>query len=131
MHRAYTIAMTVLITGLALGWRRLFRYLETRPAGGGRLRLAKWGGLAWILILVLIMTMPWRLLWDNEYPRAVLGGERVYILVERGSDLVLYNAERGATERYRRGEGPELQRRNTVGYVFEGAQAFAQNRPRR
>jgi hypothetical protein len=117
--------MTVLITSLALAWRRVFRYLEARQAGGGRLGLAKWGGLAWILILVLLMTMPWRLLWYNEHPRALLGGERVYILVERGPDLVLYNADRGVTERYRRGEGPELQLQNTVGYVFEDAETFA------
>jgi hypothetical protein len=54
-----------------------------------------------------------------------LGGERVYILVERGPDLVLYNADRRVTERYRRGEGPALQLQNTVGYVFEDAETFA------
>jgi tRNA A-37 threonylcarbamoyl transferase component Bud32 len=125
LHRGYTIAMTVLITGLGLAWRRVFRYLEARQASGGRLGLAKWGGVAWIVILVLLMTMPWRLLWQNEYPRALLQGERVYILRERGSDLLLYNAERRVTERHRRGEDPDLQLQNTIGYVFEDAEAFA------
>jgi hypothetical protein len=130
LHRGYTIALTVLITGLGLAWRRVFRHLDAHQASGGRLGLAKWGGVTWIVILVLLMTMPWRLLWQNEHPRALLQGERVYILLERGSDLVLYNAERRVTERHRRGEDPDLQLQNTVGYVFEDAEAFAGRRGR-
>jgi hypothetical protein len=131
MHHAYTFALTVLITGLAFSWRRLFRDREAPPAGGGRFKLAKWSAGAWILILVLVLTMPWRLLWDNEHPRALLRGERVYILMERGPDLVLYNADRGLTESYQMGAGPELQRLQTVGYIFEDAEAFAGRRPGR
>jgi hypothetical protein len=124
LHRAYSVALTVLITGLTFAWRRVFRELDGRRAGGPRYRLAKWGVLAWIVVLVLILTMPWRLLW-NEHPRALLRGERVYILVERGSDLVLYNADRRAAERYQTGTGEELIRQGTVGYLFEDAHAFA------
>ena len=129
MHRAYTVALTALITALTLGWRRLFQVLDRRGGAGLRFQLAKWGGLAWILILVFLMTLPWRLLWDNDYPRAMLGTERVYILRERGSDLVLYNADRRTTQRHQTGSGPLLERRQSVGYVFEDAQAFAENRP--
>jgi serine/threonine protein kinase len=124
LHHAYSVALTVLITGLTFMWRRVFRELDGRRAGGPRYRLAKWGGLAWIVGLVLILTMPWRLLW-NEHPRAVLRGERVYILVERGSDLVLYNADRRAAERYQTGTGEELIRQGTAGFLFEDAHAFA------
>jgi tRNA A-37 threonylcarbamoyl transferase component Bud32 len=131
MHHGYTIALTVLITGLAFAWRRLFRDREAPPAGAGRFRLAKWSAGAWILILVLVVTMPWRLLWDNEHPRALLQGERVYILMERGPDLVLYNSERGLTESYKMGASPDLQRLQTVGYVFEDAETFAGRRPGR
>jgi hypothetical protein len=127
MHRAYSVALTVLITGLALAWRRAFRELDARRAVGARYRLAKWAGFAWILMLVLVLTMPWRLLW-NEHPRALLRGERAYILLERGPDVVLYNAERGLAERYRAG-GQELTRQGTVGYLFEDAHAFAGREP--
>jgi tRNA A-37 threonylcarbamoyl transferase component Bud32 len=131
MHRTYTLALTVLTTILAFAWRRIFRDLDARRPGGARYRLAKWGGLAWIVILVLILTMPWRLLWDNDHPRGLLRGERVYILMERGPDLVLYNADRGVTERYQRGTGPDLQLLHTVGYVFESPEDFAGSRPGR
>jgi serine/threonine protein kinase len=131
MHRAYTLVLTGLIAVLVLAWRRIFRDLDARSPGGVRYRLAKWGGFAWIVILTLIVTMPWRLLWDNNHPRAVLRGERVYILMERGPDLVLYNADRGVTERYQRGAGPDLQLLRTVGYVFESPEDFAGGRPGR
>jgi tRNA A-37 threonylcarbamoyl transferase component Bud32 len=127
MHRAFSVAMTVLITGLALAWRRVFRELDARRAVGARYRLAKWAGFAWILMLVLVLTMPWRLLW-SEHPRALLRGERAYILLERGPDVVLYNAERGLAERYRTG-GQELTRQGTVGFLFEDAHAFAGREP--
>jgi tRNA A-37 threonylcarbamoyl transferase component Bud32 len=129
MHRAYSVALTVLITGLALAWRRVFRELDARRVVGARYRLAKWAGFAWILMLVLVLTMPWRLLW-NEHPRALWRGERAYILLERGPDVVLYNAERGLTERHRAG-GQELTRQGTVGYLFENAHAFAGREPGR
>jgi hypothetical protein len=129
MHLAYTIALTMLMTGLGIAWRRVFRELDAHRAEGARFRLAKWAGFAWIVILVLIVTMPWRLLWDNMHPRAMLRGERVYILMERGPDIVLYNADRRATQRYQEGAGPGLERQQTTGYVFEEAHAFAGRHP--
>jgi hypothetical protein len=117
--------MTVLVITLALAWRGTFRFLKRREAGSGRVALARWAGLAWILGLVLLATAPWRLLWNNERPRALLNGERAYILLERGADVVIYNAERRATNLHR-GNGPgALERRDTDGYVFEDAAAFA------
>jgi tRNA A-37 threonylcarbamoyl transferase component Bud32 len=124
-HQAYTLVMTVLVITLALAWRGTFRFLKRREAGSGRVALARWAGLAWILGLVLLATAPWRLLWNNERPRALLNGERAYILLERGADVVIYNAERRATNLHR-GNGPgALERRDTDGYVFEDAAAFA------
>ena len=93
--------------------------------------VAKWGGVTWIVLLVLMMTMPWRLLWNNDHPRAWLRGERAYVLMEHGPDLVVYVADRGVSERYRMGADTGLTRQGTVGYVFEDAEAFAGRRPGR
>jgi tRNA A-37 threonylcarbamoyl transferase component Bud32 len=128
MHRGFSLALTILITVLLLAWRGLYRFLEGKSETGGTVRLAQWGGLGLIVVLVLIMTMPWRLLWDNQHPRALLGGEPVYILAERGSELLLYYPDRRVTEQYRPGQGPELVRQNSTGYLFEGAEAFAGRR---
>jgi hypothetical protein len=128
MHRGFSLALTILITVLLLVWRRLFRFLESRSETGGTIRLAKWGGLGLIVVLLMIMTMPWRLLWDNQHPRALLGGEPVYIVEERGSEILLYYPERRVTEQYRPAEGPDLVRLNTVGYLFEGVEGFGDRR---
>jgi hypothetical protein len=124
LHRAYTIEMTVLIAILIVAWRRLSLYLRIRQATGVSVALARWGGLAWILALVMLTTMPWRLLWFNERPRALLNGERAYILFERDGNFVIYNAERRETLNYRADDIPAFQRLDTEGYVFESAADF-------
>jgi hypothetical protein len=121
LHNSYSITLSILITVLAFSWRRLLRYMRARRAGRMSIARARWGGLILIVILVLIQTAPWRVLFNNDRPRALLNGERAYVLIERGPDLVVYNAERRATTIYR-GETPaNFERLNTVGYVFEGA----------
>jgi hypothetical protein len=106
----------------------VFRYLSARRASGVSYALARWGGLALICLLALILTAPWRLLW-TESPRAMLNSERYYILRETDANLLLYNARSRITERYRIDEVPQLQRLNTSGYIFEDAEAFASPEP--
>ncbi|MGH7554181.1 MAG: hypothetical protein ACREMQ_14330 [Longimicrobiales bacterium] len=90
--------------------------------------LARWGGLAWIVAIVLITTMPWRLLYNHERPRALLNGERAYILLERDGGVVIYNAQRRTTHTFQTPDITALERLNTVGYVFETPEEFAQSR---
>ena len=123
-HHTYTIVMTILITGTALVWHRVFRYLKGRPVHGGSFALARWGGLAWIGILVMFMALPWRLLWDNYHERALLDGERVYILMETNDDLLIYDPTKGATSQYRKADAPALERLGTAGYLFEGLEEW-------
>ncbi|MDH3292459.1 MAG: protein kinase [Gemmatimonadota bacterium] len=125
LHESYTIAVISLLAVLAVGWIGVSRYLHRRQARGVGVAVARWGGLVWMFILVMIMTMPWRLLYQNERERALLDDERVYILVERDADLVVYNAERRSTRLYRKDGTVDLKRLNTSGYVFENAEEFA------
>ena len=128
LHDAYAIVLPVLITGFAAAWYRVFGYLRTRPGPSSRFAVARWGSMGWMIILVVIMTLPWQLLWKSERPRALLNNERAYILVETEADLVIYNAERRSTEHYRKDEAPELERQNTTGYLFEDQEAFTSSR---
>jgi hypothetical protein len=120
LHHSYGIVMTILITGTTLVWHRVFRYLKGRPVHGGSFPMARWGGLAWIGILVMFMTLPWRLLWDNVHERALLDGESVYILMESDDDFIIYDPKTEATAQYRKGDAPALERLSTAGYLFEG-----------
>jgi Protein kinase domain len=124
LHWEFTFGLTLLVVCLFVAWRGVFRFVRSKRIPAGRVALARWGSLAWILFLVLIVTAPWRLIWHNDMPRVLAGGERAYILREQDDDLVIYNAERGVTQSYRIGEQPSLDRLGTVGYVFETKEQF-------
>ena len=123
VHRAYQIAMPLLTASLALSWYRFFRYRRGRRAIGGRVAVAKWGSLGWVIIIAIVMTLPWRLLWDNTHPRALLDGEPAYVLMAE-TELVIYSPQTGSTDRIRLGEGRQLERLGTSGYLFEGLELF-------
>jgi tRNA A-37 threonylcarbamoyl transferase component Bud32 len=129
LYRAYVFSMAVLILGLSLAWYRVFRYLGTRPGGSGGLAVTRWVGLAGIVMLVVVLTLPWRLVYDNQAERTLLNGERGYILMEKDGYLVIHNAERRSTTSYRIGEEPPMERQGTIGYVFEEAVAFTGQAP--
>ncbi len=124
LHVAYSITMSLVTAGLALAWFKFARYLRRRHVTGVRASLAKWGGLAWVIIVALVMTMPWRLLWDNDHPRALLDGERTYILMETDTELLIYRPRTQSTERISGAEGQRLERLGTSGYLFEDSVAF-------
>lgn len=123
-HGTFGISMAVLIGVLAFTWYRTFNYLYARAAKPRGIAIGRWGGIVWMLLLVVIMTLPWRVLWDAEFERAVVGGERAYIIAEGGNDVVVYNADRGRTERHRTGDAQELVRSGVAGYVFEESEFF-------
>lgn len=124
LHRAYSITMPLLTASLAFAWYRFFRYQRRGRATGGRVAVAKWGGLSWVIIIAIVMTLPWRLLWDNTHPRALLDGEPMYVLVEADAELVIYRPGTRSTDRIRIGEAQQLERLGTSGYLFEGPELF-------
>jgi Protein kinase domain len=124
LHRTYSITMTLLTAGLLLAWYEFFRYLRRRRATGGRVAVAKWGGLAWVIIIAIVMTLPWRLLWDNTHARALLDGEQTYILEDTGREWVIYTPRTRSTDLVRRGGGQQLERLGTSGYLFEDSASF-------
>ena len=124
LHDTYSGVITLLIAGLLLAWHEFSRYVRRRGATGGRIALAKWGGLAWVIIMVIVMTLPWRLLWDNTHERALLDGQRTYILTETDTEWVIYNPISESTDRVRKGVGREIERLGTSGYLFEDRDSF-------
>ncbi|MGD2121227.1 MAG: serine/threonine-protein kinase [Gemmatimonadota bacterium] len=124
LREAYTIVLAALIVALLLGWRSLFRSLRKRGPWGGRVAAARWGSLAWIGFLLILTTLPWRLVYDSTHERALIDGERAYILLETEEDLLVYRSESGITTRHQVGEVPDLQRLGTLGYVFEEPEYF-------
>lgn len=124
LHQGFYFSFTLLVIVLAAGYHRVFRYVRRREGGGGRVIAAKWGSLAWMIILVVIMTLPWRLIWNNEHPRALFNGDPAYILIETDAEVVIYRPGTQSTERYRKDGSLDLERLGTIGYLFEGMDAF-------
>jgi len=128
LHKRYTLVLTLVIMGLLFAWRGVFRHLRGRGPPGTRVLVSKWGSFACILLLLMMVTAPWRLLWSNQHERVILEGERGYILVETESELVIYRPGSGPARRYIKDERLDLERLGTMGYPFETQEWFEQVR---
>ncbi|MCJ7627519.1 MAG: hypothetical protein MUO50_03925, partial [Longimicrobiales bacterium] len=124
LHERYTISLTLLTVLLLVVWRSVFRYLRARGSIGGRIGVSRWGSLAFIIVLLIMATLPWRLRYDNDHERVLLDGERAYILLETDSDLVIYHAGRESAARYSKDEDLKLERLGVIGYLFENWGVF-------
>jgi uncharacterized iron-regulated membrane protein len=91
--------------------------------------LARWGSAAWIVGLFVLTTLPWQLLWGSDRERALLHDDRAYVLAENDTDLLVYDADEGATVRFAPGDVPGLQRMGITGYLFEESAAFESHQP--
>ncbi len=123
MHRAFSFSMVLLITGLGGVRHSVFRWVSKsgHPAAGSA--IPRWGSLALLVLLVFVMTVPWRLLWDSKADRLTVDGERGYALVESDTELIVYYPGRGVTER-RDLSRPGIERLGFIGYVFEEEAVF-------
>jgi hypothetical protein len=127
LRRSYPIVLSLTILMMAVSWRSVFRYVGRRGSLGGRVPVARWGSLAWILALLILAAMPWQLLQDLEGERVLLDGRPAYLLVETPTELLLYDPEAGTTLARPTEPEPELQRFDTRGYPFEGLESFREH----
>jgi len=124
LHQRYTLVLTLVILTVLFTWRGVFRHLRKRGPLGTRVLLSKWASLGSVLVLVMVVTAPWRLLWSNFHERVLLDGERAYVVIETESELVIYRPGIRSSGRYPKREGLGLERLGTVGYVFEEPEVF-------
>ena len=124
LHHSFTMWMAPLIVGLSGTWLSVFRWARRRSVSDVRLSLARWGSLAGIVMLLLMLTIPWRLMWDATGERVRIDGERAYVVSELGDDLLLYNPERRRAERYESGVGGAIERLGVTGFFFEEPAVF-------
>jgi hypothetical protein len=117
-HTAYTFAMAVLITAITAGRQLVSNFLSRREASNASITLANWGSASLIFLLVMILTAPWRVLYNNFLPMATLNGAPVFVLMEKGPSIVLYDAKQHVTLEYRTGEDTGLARLNKTEHVF-------------
>lgn len=127
--RQYQPLLTFLIVALATARFQFFRWAE-RTAGTLRgSGIARWGSGAVILLLVVVMTLPWRIVWAGA-ERVRVGDDRGYVVQESGSELVIYNADRGTTREYTTDDPSNYARLGIHGYLWEGQSAFESGMPK-
>lgn len=123
-QRLTNVATAGLIFALAFGWHGTFRWLRRRHGSGASGGVARWGSAAIILLLVFVVTLPWRLMWAGGDERVLIDGERGYVLQETPSHVILHNAEQRTTMAYAVDDLPPLERLGVTGNVFEEPAAF-------
>ena len=128
LQRAWFIAMPMLIVTLAFTWWKVFDYLRRHGTLAGRVSLSRWGSLGWIVVLVLISALPWRLVGDSSAERVLFRGDRAYVLMENEREVVIYRPESGITSVHSKGEALDLIRSGVLGQPFESAEAFERGR---
>ena len=129
LHLLHYMIMPGLIVLLVMVRGALFRWLRVRGNEGRDWVVARWSSLVWLVGLVVVVALPWRVLWDSYYERILIEGEPAYLLVEDDEALLAYTPASGSTRTLFRGE-ERLDRLGVVGYVFEEREVFDSTLPR-
>jgi serine/threonine protein kinase len=117
-HAAYRQLLSVAVLLMVFGWAAVVRLASRR---GEHIRpLLAGGGFATIALTLLLLDMPYRLLWQNEHERAVYKGATCYVIGSNGGVVRLFcprSTPRGVTAR----DGdPDLERTGVSENIFTG-----------
>ena len=86
-------AAALLVFGMAFGWYRLLSTPNARSAIHWSTLVA---GAAVLVIALLMLVVPYRVLYHNEMPRVMVGAERCYRLGVHDEQVLLYCPDRPA-----------------------------------
>ena len=121
-HRILQPSIAILIMVIGVGWWQLTRWLGRRVITDSR-PFSHWRTGIIVGLLVIAMTLPWRLMWIGWTERVRVGDERGYLLKETDTELIIYNADRKVTTAYSKTRS-DLVRLGIHGYVFEEPGVF-------
>jgi hypothetical protein len=127
-HRRFLVGMVVLVSGFGAGWSRLFPWLERRGSAGRRVALVRWSSFAWLICMLLVLTLPWRII-NGDAERIRLDGAPAYLLDQTDAEFLVFSPSRGFSEVRERTDLETLERLGLRGHPFEGATAFDSGEP--
>ena len=127
LHNLHFLVLPALIVGVGVARHSLFRWIRRR-AEGGKWRIARLASAGWLVLLVVIMALPWRVLWDAYYERALIDGDPAYLIEDVDEGVLAYMPETRSVRLHR--DGARIERRGVAGYLFEEPQVFASSLPR-
>jgi hypothetical protein len=84
----YRQLLTVLLLSMAAGLLRVLRLRRTRRIRRGRGPVVALSAI--VAVILLLLETPYRIMWKNDAPRAVLAGERCYVIGDNGREYLVY-----------------------------------------
>jgi hypothetical protein len=88
MHGMYGLTLAVLLLVLGAGWYRVRLLRRADGSGPGRPTLMA-GAVAMGLTIVLL-SFPYRIMWHNQFDRALWAGRCCFAVGESGNEVLLY-----------------------------------------
>jgi hypothetical protein len=85
----YRGMLTLLLLAMALSWRAMLRRSPARAMDRGTIV----GGVAVMALVLLMLEVPWRLIYKSDFPRVTFAGARCYQTGRNGEDLLLFCPE--------------------------------------
>jgi serine/threonine-protein kinase len=86
-HLIFRTSLSMLILAMIVGWRSLL----TRPHDGPPIDAAtKIAGIAVIAVSLLMLTLPFRLVFQSTFPVAIFAEQRCFVTGQRPGDLLLF-----------------------------------------
>jgi len=128
LHRSFLIVMVVLVTAFGGAWLAIFRRLAPRGPTRAGVAFSRWGSLAWIVGLIVVSTLPWRIM-NADAERLRVDGEPGYLLGETPSELLVFTPDTGFADARDRAAAGGIVRLGIRGHPFEGAAAFDSGLP--
>ena len=96
-HVAYGQALDVLVLVLSVAWLKVFRVWRKERSRAAVMPLI--ATIAVIAAAVLLWVTPYRIVFQSEFERIEIEGQRGYILGEREGELLIYLPEAARNER--------------------------------
>jgi hypothetical protein len=84
----YRTVLPLLILGMVLAWRRVWRWQRERGQPGDRGAIAI--GLLLVAASVGLLTVPYRIFRHSDFPRVAFAHQRCYAIGEQGQELLLF-----------------------------------------
>jgi hypothetical protein len=121
---SYQSILGVAAFGLLVLRFSVLKWVRRRTGRLDGTAIARWGSAALIVLLVIVMTLPWRIVIAPGKERIRMGADRGYILHETTTEVLIYNATRGTTSIHPRSGLDTFTRLGINGYVFEEPHVF-------
>ena len=115
-HTAYRQVLSIGVLGMLFGWSRVARVAARRGERVGPLLMG--AGIAIVAFTVILLDVPYRILWHNEGEKALYKGNACYVVAQKEDSLRVFCANGTPRSVVVPAGDPELVRSGTFENIF-------------